>query len=96
MTNKLFFASDVHGATTVWKKWLKAPEIYGINIMMMCGDLTGKQLSYIVRENSQYHIPFFDRECITASEEELAQKKRRFRIPGFMFTLAVEEKRKNC
>jgi Icc-related predicted phosphoesterase len=47
---KAFFSVDVHGATGVWKKWLRTPEIYNAEVLMFCGDLTGKVLVPLVKQ----------------------------------------------
>ena len=41
---KLFFATDVHGSETTFRKWLNAAQHYGADVLLMGGDLTGKML----------------------------------------------------
>jgi len=57
--NKIFFSTDVHGATALWKKWLKIPELYNINVLMLCGDLTGKTLIPIIDQGNGSHVVFY-------------------------------------
>lgn len=40
----LFYAADLHGADVCFKKWLKAGEFYGADVIVIGGDLTGKML----------------------------------------------------
>jgi len=48
---KAFFSVDVHGATGTWKKWLRTPGMYNVDILMFCGDLTGKILIPLTKQN---------------------------------------------
>lgn len=47
---KLFFATDLHGSETVFRKWLNSAKHYGADVLLMGGDLTGKMLVPIVQE----------------------------------------------
>jgi Icc-related predicted phosphoesterase len=71
--NKIFFSTDVHGATTLWKKWLKIPELYNVDILMLCGDLTGKTLIPIIDQGNGSHVVFYAGQNITLqTQEEIA------------------------
>ncbi len=56
---KLFFSVDVHGAESVWRKWLKVPEIYGVDALLLCGDLTGKSMVPIIDQGNGIHEAFY-------------------------------------
>ncbi len=38
----IFFASDLHGSTVCFKKFVSGAKFYGANVLVMGGDLTGK------------------------------------------------------
>ena len=40
----LYYASDVHGSDQCWRKFLGAGRFYGVNALIMGGDLTGKAI----------------------------------------------------
>jgi Icc-related predicted phosphoesterase len=46
MTSELtiFYAADIHGADVCFKKWLNAAGVYGADVVVIGGDLTGKVL----------------------------------------------------
>jgi Icc-related predicted phosphoesterase len=46
----LFFATDLHGSDVCFRKFLAAAKVYQVNVLVMGGDLTGKQLIPIVEQ----------------------------------------------
>lgn len=45
---KLFFVSDIHGSETCFRKLVNAGKFYGVDVLIMGGDLAGKELVPIV------------------------------------------------
>jgi len=45
VVTRIFFATDVHGSEHFWRKWISAASIHKANILMLCGDLTGKAIA---------------------------------------------------
>ena len=43
-TLSLYYASDVHGSDQCWRKFLGAGRFYGVDALIMGGDLTGKAI----------------------------------------------------
>ena len=43
-TISLYYASDVHGSERCWRKFLGAGRFYGVQALIMGGDLTGKAI----------------------------------------------------
>ena len=43
-TLSLYYASDVHGSDVCWRKFLGAGRFYGVEALIMGGDLTGKAI----------------------------------------------------
>ena len=41
-TQSLYYASDLHGSDVCWRKFLGAGRFYGVDALIMGGDLTGK------------------------------------------------------
>jgi len=80
---KLFFSVDVHGAESVWRKWLKVPEIYGVEAMLLCGDLTGKSMVPLIDQGGgKYRAFYFGRNWELSGESELAEMERRIQDAG--------------
>lgn len=45
---RLYYASDIHGTEVLWRKFLRAPEVYRAQVLVMGGDLTGKAVVPLV------------------------------------------------
>jgi Icc-related predicted phosphoesterase len=72
MRLKIFHASDIHGSEKCFRKFLNAPKVYGANIIMLGGDITGKVLVPIVeQENGQYNTEYMGIVTELKSKDEL-------------------------
>ena len=47
-TPRIFFATDVHGSETCFRKFVNAAAAYSADALILGGDITGKQLVLIV------------------------------------------------
>src|SRR6059058_1772427 len=54
-TVSLYYASDVHGSEQCWRKFLGAGAFYGVDALVMGGDLTGKAIVPIERLGDGTH-----------------------------------------
>lgn len=69
---KIFHASDIHGSEKCFRKFLNAPKVYGADIIMLGGDITGKVLVPIVeQENGQYNTEYMGIVTELKSKDEL-------------------------
>jgi uncharacterized protein len=53
---KIFFATDIHGSDVCLKKFLNAGSFYGVDAVVMGGDITGKMIVPIVEENPDEYV----------------------------------------
>ena len=51
-TTDIYYASDVHGSDQCWRKFLGAGRFYGVDALIMGGDLTGKAIVPIERNGT--------------------------------------------
>jgi Icc-related predicted phosphoesterase len=70
---RIFFSVDVHGSTEVWNKWIRACQLYNVDVMMLCGDLTGKALVPLVKQDDGYFTDYFGQKQVLKTEEELTK-----------------------
>jgi Icc-related predicted phosphoesterase len=63
---RLFFATDLHGSTLTFRKFLSAPRFYGAQVLVLGGDLTGKRV-----------VPVVQTEGATATEQSTVEKLER-------------------
>lgn len=47
---KMFFASDLHGSTVCFKKFVNSAQFYGADVLVLGGDLTGKAVIPIAEQ----------------------------------------------
>ena len=52
--SKIFFATDLHGSEMCWRKFLNAAKFYDADVLICGGDMTGKAIVPIVRENGHF------------------------------------------
>ncbi len=57
-TTRIFFAADLHGSETTFRKFLNAASFYSIHALVFGGDLMGKALVPIVRGNGALRARF--------------------------------------
>jgi uncharacterized protein len=69
----IYYASDVHGSEVCWRKFLGAARFYGVDALVMGGDLTGKAVVPIAQDDGRYTALFLGQERTAQSEEELAE-----------------------
>lgn len=48
--HRLFFATDLHGSTLAFRKFLSAPRFYSVDTLVLGGDLTGKRIIAVADE----------------------------------------------
>src|ERR1700751_1379406 len=51
---KVFFATDLHGSETCWRKFLNAAKFYDCDVLICGGDMTGKAIVPIVQEDGRF------------------------------------------
>jgi Icc-related predicted phosphoesterase len=51
---RIYFATDIHGSETCWRKFLNSGKHYEAKVMVLGGDMTGKALVPIVRDGKDH------------------------------------------
>jgi Icc-related predicted phosphoesterase len=89
---RLFFATDVHGSTACWRKFINSAEFYSADVLILGGDTTGKAIFPIIRENGTYRYTRNEQEQTVETEEGLAEVKESAEDAGFYpYVLSAEE-----
>src|SRR2546423_11588074 len=81
MSFQSFYASDIHGSDMLWRKFINAAAFYGVEVLIMGGDIAGKAAIPIVRRNTSFYAPGFTGER-AFTEAELPDLERRIRDLG--------------
>jgi Icc-related predicted phosphoesterase len=80
----IFFATDLHGSNVCFKKFINAAKFYGADVLVLGGDVTGKMVVPIARqEDGSYLSSFAGKEMRLGSDEEVAAFETRIADMGF-------------
>jgi Icc-related predicted phosphoesterase len=83
---RIFYAADLHGSEPTFRKFLNAARFYGCDALVFGGDLMGKALVPIVREDGGYRAHFQGRDH-AFQEDGLGEFTRSVERPGFYWTV---------
>ncbi len=81
MSFKSFYASDIHGSEMLWRKFINAAGFYGVEVLIMGGDVAGKAVVPIVDRNASFYAPAVTGEQ-AYTEDQLPAFERRIRDLG--------------
>ena len=81
---KLFFATDVHGSELCWKKFINAGKFYGVDVLILGGDMTGKAIVPIIAQgNDKYKVTLLEQEKILNGEQEVQEMVKTIQNRGY-------------
>ena len=81
---KLFFATDVHGSDVCWRKLVSAGKFYKANVVILGGDMTGKEVVSLVKQPDGTIVSdFLGLKTILRGEEELKTHEKRIKDTGY-------------
>ena len=79
---KIFFATDLHGSEMCWRKFLNAGRFYDAEILICGGDMTGKAIVPIVKENGQFTLTMAG-EHQTVGADQVGEVEAQIRRKGY-------------
>jgi len=79
---KIFFATDLHGSETCWRKFLNAAKFYDCDTLICGGDMTGKAIVPIVQEDGRFRYALGGEEQ-TVPKEQVAEVESHVRRKGY-------------
>jgi Icc-related predicted phosphoesterase len=81
---RLYFATDIHGSETCFRKFLRCHEFYEADVLVLGGDMTGKGLVPIVQKGEgRYWTELQETRHEFSGADELARYDRLIRERGF-------------
>ena len=70
---RVFFATDIHGSETCWRKFLNSGTHYEADVMILGGDMTGKALVPVVHDSGErWHGTLQEQRRDLAGEDAVA------------------------
>jgi Icc-related predicted phosphoesterase len=81
---RLFFATDIHGSETCWRKFLNSGKHYEADVIVLGGDMTGKALVPIVDDgDSRWHATLLEYRHSLEGEEAVVQFEEQVKRRGY-------------
>jgi uncharacterized protein len=81
---RIFYASDVHGSTRCFKKFLNAGKFYDCEAIVLGGDITGKAIvPFVVVAPGEAHVTFLGKNHVLKGEEEIRALEERVGDTGY-------------
>jgi uncharacterized protein len=83
-TFTIYFATDIHGSEHCFRKFLNAGSFYGVDAVILGGDIVGKALIPVAKmADGAWEATFFGKPIRMESEHELEEFERRVRTRGY-------------
>jgi Icc-related predicted phosphoesterase len=89
---KIFYAGDLHGGETAFRKFTNAGKFYKADLIIYGGDFTGKMVVPIVEKSGVYTCQYYGSKVKVKKASELPDLERNLRDAGFYPFLVSEEK----
>ena len=81
---RIYFATDVHGSETCWRKFINAAKFFEADVLILGGDMTGKAVVPIIADgNGGYRTYLQDQRHDFAGDDELERYERLVRERGY-------------
>ena len=70
---RIFFATDIHGSETCWRKFLNSGQHYEADVIVLGGDMTGKALVPVIHDgDDRWHATLLENRKQLVGEEAVA------------------------
>jgi Icc-related predicted phosphoesterase len=80
----IYFCTDIHGSNVCFKKFISAASFYGSQILILGGDVTGKMVVPIAKQDAGTYLTSFAGQAMSfATNEELESFVKRTSDMGF-------------
>ena len=80
---KAYFTGDVHGSDVTFRKFTRAGKFYGVQAMVLAGDLAGKGMVPILKDGNHYLVEIGGEVRIAETEQELQKLELIINDSGF-------------
>jgi Icc-related predicted phosphoesterase len=71
---RIFFATDVHGSETCWRKFLNSGKHYQADVIILGGDMTGKALVPVIDDGGgRWHATLLENRQVLEGEDQVVE-----------------------
>ena len=88
---RLYFVTDIHGSDVCFRKFINAAKFYQADVLILGGDITGKQIMPLVADGSGNYTFRWHGEEHHVSGSELANAQKQLRDAGYYPALLTPE-----
>jgi Icc-related predicted phosphoesterase len=88
---RLFFATDVHGSEPTFRKFINVGKFYGVDALILGGDITGKLMIPIIDLGNNHYRATLQSHLHNLSNEELPDFNARLGKLGFYSSVMSEQ-----
>ncbi|HLA80832.1 MAG TPA: metallophosphoesterase [Thermoleophilia bacterium] len=90
---RIFFATDTHGSSVCFRKFINAGKFYEAHVIILGGDITGKKVIPFVRQSDgSFKVNHLDRQHVLKDGEQVEALRRNIADMGYYpFMTAPEE-----
>jgi Icc-related predicted phosphoesterase len=72
----IFFATEPHTSEKTFRKYINAGNVYKVDVIMLCGDLTAKIVISIIDQNdNSSQCNLFAQDSVLRTDKEIKQMK---------------------
>jgi uncharacterized protein len=89
---RIYFATDVHGSETCWRKFINSAKFYEADVLVLGGDMTGKAVVPIIQSGGgHYRTVLQDQRHDFEGPSELTRYQKLIRERGYYPIVMTEE-----
>lgn len=82
--SRIFFVTDVHGSDRCFRKFINAGKFYGVSVLVLGGDITGKMIVPIIKDSEGgYDCEYGGNKYKIRSDNQLAETIKSIKDSGF-------------
>jgi Icc-related predicted phosphoesterase len=81
---RIYYCADLHGSERCFRKFVRAGRFYGVDLLMLGGDVSGKILIPVLRRpGGGWEATLLDQHYLLETEQELRGLEEKIRFNGF-------------
>jgi uncharacterized protein len=80
---RLFFSTDIHGSDLCFRKFLNAAKVYGADVLVLGGDITGKAVVPLVRVDKAHYSVSWLGKSLVVDDSTVGALEEQIRFHGF-------------
>lgn len=93
---RIFFATDVHGSEPTFRKFINAAKGYGVDALVLGGDISGKMLIPIIDLGAGKYTATLQSNTVSMAADELPAFEKKLAALGFYSSVMDQHQYERC